>query len=175
MCKVTKEGLKNIFYCIPVIVLAALPYIQGPREGRITYVLASLFMALGVGFEEELYFRGYVFNVWRDKPEKTAIIATSVLFGVTHIANIMSGQNIFDTILQIVFAFCYGIVFLLIYIIGKSLWPCILIHFFHDFSSFVCDETNMSLEYKIAAVQTIILIIYMIMLILQYRKLQRES
>lgn len=175
LCKVSKEGLKHSYYCIPMIIVAALPYIEGPHEGGIPYFLASFFMALGVGLEEELYFRGYVFNVWKSKPEKTAIIATSLIFGVTHMANLMAGQSFFDTVLQVVFAFVYGIIFILMYILGKSLWPCIILHFYHDFSSFVSDETKMTLEYKIGVVQLIIMIIYMIMLIRQYRKQQSSD
>lgn len=175
ICSMTKEGLKNIYYCIPAIVLSSLSYIEGLNKEGVVYILASFFMAAGVGLEEELCFRGYIFNIWKGKGDKIAIIVTSVLFGVTHVANIMSGQNWIATILQIIFAFSYGMVFTMMYLLGKSLWPCIFIHFFHNFSSFICDESNLKLEYGISAVQTVLMVIYVVMMILRYKKMQDEK
>lgn len=39
--------------------------------------------------------------------------------------------------MQICFAFIFGIVFALVFITCHSIWPCIALHAFHDFCSFI--------------------------------------
>ena len=68
----------------------------------------------------ELYFRGIICNIWKDN-EKKAIIISSVLFGMSHILNVMGGADLAETLLQIAFAFTYGVIMAYVILRTKSI------------------------------------------------------
>ena len=53
---------------------------------------------------------------------------SSVTFGIGHIVNLLNGRDIPETILQICYAVAIGFLFTILFLRGKSLWPCILTH-----------------------------------------------
>ena len=59
---------------------------------------------------------------------KTAIIVTSLTFGVGHIINLLNGADIIPTLIQVCYATATGYLFAIILYKGKSLWPCIITH-----------------------------------------------
>ena len=69
-----------------------------------------------------------------------AIIISSVLFGIGHIANAFSNSNYFYIILQIIFAFIIGLVYAEIVIITKSIIPAVIFHAVHDFMAMVTND-----------------------------------
>ena len=96
---------------------------------------AAVMMAF-VGFAEELVFRGFLFKaILKNGSVKTAIIISSVTFGLGHIMNLFIGQNLMETLVQIVFAVAVGFVFTMVFYKGGSLWPCILAHSLIDVTS----------------------------------------
>lgn len=166
--ELTPTGLHNIFYCVPVLAVIFLALITGFRQDGVEYILASLFLTIGVGFSEEIYFRGIIFQIWKKSGSKNAILVSSLLFGICHIANVLGGADLFMTLLQIVFAFVYGIVFALMFAVSGSLWPCVITHFLHDFFVYITKDGTPQQQMIIAAVQTILLIVYMIILMKKY-------
>ena len=101
---------------------------------------------LGIGFFEEVTFRGIIANKLGQKLGKdikgvwTAAIVSSLLFGAAHMLNIFRGAGLMQCIVQAVVAFATGLVFTAIYYRGGSIWAIMLIHSFLDagplFSSF---------------------------------------
>ena len=85
---------------------------------------------LCVGFLEEMIFRGFLFNALVRDGVKSAIIISSVSFGIGHIVNLVngSGAELLPTMLQVVYAIAIGFAFVMIYYKTKSLLPCILTH-----------------------------------------------
>ena len=85
---------------------------------------------LCVGFLEEMIFRGFLFNALVRDGVKSAIIISSVSFGIGHIVNLVngSGAGLLPTMLQVVYAIAIGFAFVMIYYKTKSLLPCILTH-----------------------------------------------
>ena len=83
-----------------------------------------------VGFLEEVIFRGLLFRAMEKDDPKSAIIVSSLTFGIGHIVNLFngSGKDLPLTILQIIFAVLVGFVLVLIFFHGKSLIPCIVFH-----------------------------------------------
>ena len=83
-----------------------------------------------VGFLEEVIFRGLLFRAMEKDNLKTAIIVSSLTFGIGHIVNLFngSGKDPASNVIQIVFAVLVGFVLVLIFYYGKSLIPCILFH-----------------------------------------------
>ena len=159
------EGLKKVYYVIPMMIIALMGLIGGlSPEADVSYVLSTLFLSIAVGFSEELYFRSVVLDIWQFKGVKTAVIVSSVVFGICHLTNVLGGAGIAATLLQIAFAFLYGIAQALIFTKAKSLVPCIFVHFLHDFIAFNTSDVIQILTIVIAAVQVVILLVYVIML-----------
>ena len=59
---------------------------------------------------------------------KSAIIVSSLTFGIGHIVNLFNGQQPIETLVQIVFAVAVGFTLVIIFYKGRSLLPCILFH-----------------------------------------------
>lgn len=96
---------------------------------------AAVMMAL-VGFAEELIFRGFLFKAMlRGGSVRTAVIVSSVTFGAGHIINLFVGQNLTETLMQVVFAVAMGFIFTMVFYKSGSLWPGILAHSFIDVAS----------------------------------------
>lgn len=92
----------------------------------IFYVLSMLC----VGFLEELIFRGFLFKAMSRDGLKSAIIVSSLTFGIGHIVNLFngSGAELMPTLLQVCYAVAAGYMFVIIFYRSASLIPCILTH-----------------------------------------------
>ncbi len=133
-------------------------------------ILANLFLSLGIGFCEELYFRGILCNLWLEEGERAAVAISAILFAVCHLMNLAGGAGMAETMLQICFAFVYGIVFALIFLVCRSVWPCVLLHAFHDFCSFNSAGDGAWGAVAVGAIQFIVLLCYALALIRRRRK-----
>lgn len=85
---------------------------------------------VGVGFLEELIFRGFLFRALDENGRVKAIAITSVTFGLGHIVNLfnVSGQDLPLTLAQIAFAVSVGFMLVEVMLKGGSLWPPIIFH-----------------------------------------------
>ena len=83
---------------------------------------------LCVGFLEELIFRGFLFAGMAKKNLRSAIIVSSVTFGIGHIVNLLNGKPLVETLAQILFAIMVGFTLVILFYKGKSLVPCIVFH-----------------------------------------------
>ena len=83
-----------------------------------------------VGFLEEVIFRGLLFRAMEKDNLKSAILVSSLTFGIGHIVNLFngSGGDLTSTLIQIVFAILVGFILVWIFYHGKSLIACILFH-----------------------------------------------
>ena len=82
------------------------------------------------GILEELTFRGIILNMQLKKySHVTVIILNGILFGLFHLFNMLLGQDLFNTLLQVIYASFLGITLAYVYIKTKSLITCILIHY----------------------------------------------
>lgn len=151
LCKPKLSAAKMLYY-IPLLVLltANLWYgvtlNQSPLE-TVLYVL-SMFC---VGSLEELIFRGLLFKAMAKDGVRSAIIVSSVTFGIGHIVNLFngSGAELLPNLLQVMYAVAIGFTFVMIYWRTKSLLPCILTHsIFNGLSAFV-NEAAMTSQREI--------------------------
>ena len=130
LCKSKISASKMLFY-IPLIVLMTINLWRGvamnvsPLES-----LLRVLSMLCVGFLEEMIFRGFLFNAMVKDGVKSAIIVSSVTFGIGHIVNLIngSGAELLPNILQVIYAVAIGFAFVMIYYKTKSLLPCIVTH-----------------------------------------------
>ena len=124
-------------------------------------IYAIVSMAL-VGFAEELIFRGFLFKAMlKDGNAKTAVIVSSVTFGLGHIMNLFTGHEFVETLIQVVFAVAYGFVVTMAFYKSGSLLPCILSHSLTDvFSLFARGDTSSLLNWAAHIVIIIMAIFY---------------
>lgn len=156
----------KVLWFIPLVVMEILPivFLGFSSEIKALQYLNLLFFVIAVGFNEEIYFRGLAFKFMQEKGTKNAIIGTSILFGVLHLANALSGKNVLYLILQVIFAFLVGFVLAEIVSITKSLWAVIIWHASHDYISMITGDELNTKSLIILAIQVVVLLIYAFML-----------
>ncbi|MNR02735.1 CAAX amino terminal protease self- immunity [compost metagenome] len=102
---------------------------NGFKSTSASTLLYFIGFTLLVGFVEETIYRGLILRTLLAKGVTTAVVTSSILFGVTHILNALSGQSLFDTIVQIVYALLVGLVLALLIIMNNNILPLITFHF----------------------------------------------
>ena len=111
LCKPQISAAKMLFY-IPLIVLltANLWYGIVLNTSPIETLLYVLSMFCG-GFLEEMIFRGFLFNAMAKDGVKSAIIVSSVTFGIGHIVNLIngSGAELLPNLLQVIYGYWFYI------------------------------------------------------------------
>ena len=102
-----------------------------------TYLLLLAVGTLLVGFNEETVYRGLSLVAFRGAYKEVYVwLATSILFGLLHGANLFLGQALVPTIQQIGFAFVLGSVFYVVRRVTGSLAVLMILHALWDFGSF---------------------------------------
>ena len=120
-----------VFVLIPIVTHAL-----GTDYGRYGagVVVAVLVAGLFVGFSEEMVTRGLGVALLRrgGYREQAVMLLSSILFGLMHLTNLLSGQEL-DTVGPVVlYAVGFGIcMYLSLRITGSLIWP-ILLHAFTD-------------------------------------------
>ncbi|QUA53231.1 CPBP family intramembrane glutamic endopeptidase [Aristaeella lactis] len=138
--------IAHAWFFIPLMLVCLYKLVFSPalRFSATESVLFVISM-LCVGFLEELIFRGFLFRAIEKENLTRAIIISSVTFGIGHIVNLLNGQNLLDTIGQIIFAVFVGFALVILFHKGKSLMPCIVFHgVFNALSVIANDEAQCS-------------------------------
>ena len=102
-------------------------------------VVAWLVTGLFVGFAEETLTRGLVVNLLRKGGYREIGVAaiSAALFSVLHAVNLLTGQPLLPTLVQLVYTFAFGVcMYLSLRVTGNLLWP-ILLHASTDPSIFL--------------------------------------
>ena len=153
LCKPQIFSAKMLFY-FPLIVLltANLWYGVVLNESPLEVLLYILSMFC-VGFLEEMIFRGFLFKAMAENDVKSAIIISSITFGIGHIVNLIngSGAELFSNLLQVIYAMSAGFLFVMIFYRTKSLLPCIFTHGIFNALSILGDEVPMTSQRQIAS------------------------
>jgi membrane protease YdiL (CAAX protease family) len=107
---------------------------------------------IGVGFIEELIFRGFLFQGINEKSGvKRAIIISGITFGFGHIVNLLRGYTFVEQMEQIIVAIAIGIVLALLVAITKNIIPGILFHIMFNISGTITKaESNLEIYLMIA-------------------------
>jgi len=153
LCKPRLPAAKMLFYAPLLVLLTAnlwygVAMNQSPLE-TVLYVL-SMFC---VGFLEEMIFRGLLFQAMVKNGVRSAIIVSSVTFGIGHIVNLVNGSGAewLPNLLQVVYAIAIGFAFVMIYCRTKSLMPCILTHSVFNGLSAFANEAAMTPQREIVS------------------------
>lgn len=153
LSKLTK---KQWLEYLPLLLVLIVLFIanHGFQEASFSFfaymLISQIFL---VGFVEEVLFRGIILRVLQSKGTSYAIIGSSVLFGVTHALQALSGQSLQNTILQIVYAFIVGFVLALLVSRNRAILLTILFHGLHNFLNFTGNEPSTHLyDYIVLAI-----------------------
>lgn len=99
----------------------------------VTYTLTGIF--------EELLFRGVVLNAFQDafakKSAKTiwmSLVLSALAFGLMHLTNLASGQNVVGTLMQVIEATAVGLCFGAVYLRCRNIWVVVILHALTDLS-----------------------------------------
>ena len=102
---------------------------------------------LCVGFLEEIIFRGFLFVSMSQNGLKSAIVMSSITFGIGHIVNLINDGDFVPTLLQVFYAIAIGFLFTIMFYKSKSLIPCIIVHaVFNSLSIFSVENSSMTFD-----------------------------
>ena len=153
LCKPEIPVSKMLFY-IPLFALLTVNVWNGfSVQVSVLEVVLYILSMLCVGFLEEMIFRGFLFRAMEPNGVKSAIIVSSVTFGIGHIVNLIngSGAELFPNLLQVIYAMSAGFLFVMIFYRTKSLLPCIFTHGIFNALSIFGDEVPMTSQRQIAS------------------------
>jgi len=123
------NDFKKYLYFIPLVLIISVNLWNGININNSTIeIVYYMLTMICVGFLEEIIFRGFLFKMMSKDNVKSAIIVTSFTFGIGHIVNLLNGADLIPTLIQICYAISGGYLFVIIFLKGKSLWPCIITH-----------------------------------------------
>ena len=148
LCK-SPVPVHRFLYYVPLIILATGNLWNGAAVNySLSGAVCRIACMLCVGFLEEVIFRGFLFVSIAKDNVKSAIIISSVTFGVGHLINLFngSGMDLVNNLCQIFFAIAIGFLLVTIFYRGGSLFPCMIVHSaINTFSTFA-NEAGITVE-----------------------------
>ena len=160
LCRSSVPARRFLYY-VPLVILAsenlwngaAVNYSPAETACRIACMLC-------VGFLEEVIFRGLLFKAIARDNIKSAVIISSVTFGIGHIVNLVngSGMNLVNNLCQIVFAVAVGFLLVTIFYRGGSLIPCILVHSAINTLGTFANDAGLTVQMQLLHIAALILI-----------------
>ena len=168
LCKSSVPARKLLYY-VPLIVLATGNLWNGVA---VNYSLAGavcrIICMLCVGFVEEVIFRGFLFKAMAKNNLKSAVIVSSVTFGIGHLVNLFngSGMDLANNLCQIIYAVAVGFLFVTIFYYSGSLLPCIITHSAINTLNTFANEAALTAERQIiyTLVTTVLAVAYTLIL-----------
>ena len=160
LCKSTVPAWRFLYY-VPLVVLAtgnlwngvAVHYTPVETACRIVCMLC-------VGFLEEVIFRGLLFVALARGNVRSAVVISSVTFGIGHIINLLngSGMELVNNLCQIVFAVAVGFLLVTIFDRGGSLLPCVLVHAAINTLGTFANDAGLTMERQLLHIAVLILL-----------------
>ena len=121
---------RNLHLLILPTVLAFIPLLAGFRP---VDALATLIVGYALtGFMEEALWRGLVLRVLLPTGPLPAVLFGSLLFGASHLANVLFRDNVTLVAAQAVGAFCFGVGYAAIALRIGTIWPLMVLHALTD-------------------------------------------
>lgn len=126
-----------LLIALPVVSATIFLLAAGPAAGPSTFLLLGG-LALLVALHEETWFRGVILTVLAPRGNLPAVVASAVLFGIAHSANLVTTPATPAAVAyQVLTASLVGIVFGAVRLRTGAIWPTILAHALVDWAAFV--------------------------------------
>jgi len=150
--RISYYGLKKVknsqkyLYFFPLVLIISVNLWNGVNiNNSINEIIFYILTMINIGFIEEIIFRGFLFKMMAEDNLKSAIIVSSITFGIGHIINLLNGADLIPTLLQICYAISIGYLFVIIFYKSESLVPCIITHSLVNSLSIFNDENSILL------------------------------
>ncbi|MGN0604598.1 MAG: lysostaphin resistance A-like protein [Oscillospiraceae bacterium] len=156
-------GCKKYLFFLPLVLITSVNVWNGVMlnysvSETVLYIISMLF----IGFIEEMLFRGFLFTALRRTNIKTAVVVSSLTFGIGHIVNLLNGAPILETLLQMCYATAIGFLFTIIFYRSGSIIPCIITHSVLNALSATAVEASETFDITIAIIVTVVSVVYAI-------------
>lgn len=140
--KTASADLMNSLYYAPLVLLVLFQFSNGINSAIVPgKLLLIVLMMSGVGFLEELIFRGFLLKAIEEKSGRTrAVVISGITFGLGHIINLFRGYSYEEQVIQILAAAGIGIVLALLAFITQNIVPGILFHILFNISGSITIE-----------------------------------
>ena len=120
---------KKFLYFIPLLLIISVNLWSGINiNNSLSEIIYHIISMINIGFIEEIIFRGFLFKMMEKDDLKSAIIVSSITFGIGHIINLFTGGEFLLTLMQVFYCISIGYLFVLIFHKSGSLIPCIMCH-----------------------------------------------
>lgn len=137
---------QKYLYFIPLLIIISVNLWSGININNTPIeIIFHILTMFNIGFIEEIIFRGFLFKMLEKDHVKSAIVISSITFGIGHIVNLFNGADFIPTLMQIGYAISIGYLFVMIFHKSKSLIPCILAHALNNALSIFNVENTVSL------------------------------
>ncbi|MBQ9142147.1 MAG: CPBP family intramembrane metalloprotease [Lachnospiraceae bacterium] len=134
------SGMVFFLLAVPGCVLfATMATEEGATYKALPEILAFVLFVLLVGLAEEIFFRGILADAILKRFGNSvsgvviSVVLSGVVFGLAHILNILSGQSLEESIVQVVATSMLGILLSAIYIRHRNAYAVALLHTVLDF------------------------------------------
>jgi len=133
------ESFASLILYVPALALLVGNLTFGIAPKSLSAIAVAALLAATSGFVEEVVFRGLMLRAFLQKGAWTAVITTSVVFGLTHALNVFAGYSPLYALLQVAYALAIGFCFGAMVVKGRLLWPLIIAHGLGNFAAFLND------------------------------------
>ena len=137
-----KKFLKSVSYGFPMLIIAGISLIGSlsSLDGFNLGNFINLFLlTIFIGIAEEFLCRGWLQNEFIERYGDNkkhiilSILFSSLIFGLIHFSNMLAGQDLLTTIVQVIQATSAGLLLGSIYYKTKNIWAVIFLHGVYDF------------------------------------------
>ncbi len=161
-----KGNIVHFLFFLPLIAITSVNLWNGVAISLPTgELILNIACMCFVGFLEEMIFRGLLFKGMCKINVKLAILVSALTFGAGHAVNLLSGAEIFETVLQLVYATAVGFCYTAVFYAGKSLIPCILSHALYNSLGFFGITPENKTFILIVAIESVICVAYSLWLL----------
>lgn len=135
-------------------------------------------VCLGVGFFEEMAFRGCAFMLFLEKRTGSkakiffAIFLSSAVFGLIHFVNIFAGSSPLAVLRQIGYSALIGALCSVVLLLTRNIWICVILHASYNFCGGIIAEYGEGIQWTGAeivftAVVSVIIGVYFLVLFIK--------
>lgn len=179
LCK-SPVPARQFLYYVPLAVLSTTNLWNGIAFNySFADTVCRIVCMLCVGFVEEMLFRGFLFKALAKDNMRTAVIISSITFGLGHFLNMIngSGMDFSANLFQVVSAIAFGFLFVIIFYRGGTLLPCIVTHSAFNTISTFADGTGLTPEKQIVfnLIMLILIVSYTLILTRTLPQVQRSA
>ena len=129
-------GVGRVSWALPLVAVVVIVIATSEIRLVPATLAASTLLAVAVGFNEEIWFRGLLMAPLRQFGSRRSIVASAAVFGALHLTNFLTGQPLPHLLVQFAFACLVGVVLAEIVAVTGSLWIGIVWHVVYDAVAF---------------------------------------